>query len=204
MLEKNIDAPVGKRQKTKEKNRRIILAAAKAAFSAHGYEAVSIRDIIGATDLASGTFYNYFNDKEAVFVAVMKQEVIKVSDALCTIRQAATDLESFIHDSYLHVFRFFHAEPKLFELIDRSEQQIRELYKFGVLGTTMDDLKSDLEFAIASRMIEKVDVDYMAAALYGLGYEMVRVQVNRGENSNPSETAKIATNLILNGLTKPQ
>lgn len=190
----------GKREQNKEKNRRLIMAAAKDVFTERGFDAVSIREIIGETGLASGTFYNYFNDKESVFVAVMKQEILEFSDTLTKIRHNASDIESFMYGSYLHVFRFFHQQPKLFQLMDRNEVQVRELYKFGVLETTMNDLRNDLDFAVSSGMIPEVDIDYLAAALYGLGYEMVRVMVERGDAGDPAEAARIASDLALKGL----
>ena len=59
-----IDAPVaGKREATKAANRAAILAAARVVFADIGFGAASVRDIIRRTDLATGTFYNYFPDK---------------------------------------------------------------------------------------------------------------------------------------------
>src|SRR5262249_5306405 len=54
----------GKRERNKQANRQAILDAAQKIFLARGYDAVTIRDVIGETELASGTFYNYFRTKE--------------------------------------------------------------------------------------------------------------------------------------------
>ena len=61
---------MGKRARAKEANRRAILDAARVVFARIGYEAANIRDIIRETNLASGTFYNYFKSKEEVFEAI--------------------------------------------------------------------------------------------------------------------------------------
>ena len=63
---------VSKREQTKASNRAAILAAAGDAFSELGYGATTVRDIVRRTDLASGTFYNYFPDKETVFRALVE------------------------------------------------------------------------------------------------------------------------------------
>ena len=55
-----------KRAQTKLENRRAILTAAREVFAEIGYEAASVRDIIGRTGLASGTFYNYYRSKEEI------------------------------------------------------------------------------------------------------------------------------------------
>ena len=54
----------GKRAHAKEQNRRIILDAARRVFAQMGYSGATVRDVIRATPLASGTFYNYFRSKE--------------------------------------------------------------------------------------------------------------------------------------------
>ena len=66
-------AATGRRERTKAANRAALLAAARDVFGELGYEAVGVRDIVRRTDLASGTFYNYFPDKEAVFRAVVEE-----------------------------------------------------------------------------------------------------------------------------------
>src|SRR5215217_2634302 len=61
-----------RRERTKAANRAAILAAGRECFAARGYDAVGVRDIVRGTDLASGTFYNYFPDKQAVFRALFE------------------------------------------------------------------------------------------------------------------------------------
>jgi AcrR family transcriptional regulator len=63
----------GKRERTKRANREALLAAAREVFSDIGYGAASVRDIVRGTDLASGTFYNYFPDKESVLRALVDE-----------------------------------------------------------------------------------------------------------------------------------
>lgn len=57
----------GKREETKASNRQAIIDAARRVFAELGYGATTVRDIIRETELASGTFYNYFKSKEEVF-----------------------------------------------------------------------------------------------------------------------------------------
>src|SRR5262249_34993997 len=63
----------GKRAQTKDRNRQALLDAAREVFTEMGFGAASIRDIVRRTDLASGTFYNYFPDKETIFGAVLEE-----------------------------------------------------------------------------------------------------------------------------------
>ncbi len=48
------------------RNRAALLGAAETLFAARGVDAVSVDEIVGAADLAKGTFYNHFADKDAL------------------------------------------------------------------------------------------------------------------------------------------
>ena len=63
----------GPREATKAANRAAILRAAREVFADIGYGAATVRDIVRRTDLATGTFYNYFPDKESVLRALVDE-----------------------------------------------------------------------------------------------------------------------------------
>ena len=63
---------MSRREATKEANRAALLDAAREVFAEYGYPGTGVRDIVRRTDLASGTFYNYFDSKEAIFAAVLE------------------------------------------------------------------------------------------------------------------------------------
>jgi AcrR family transcriptional regulator len=66
-------APRGEGRKAKSIARRdAILAAALAEFSARGFEATRLDDVAKRADVAKGTIYLYFRDKESLF-----QELIR-------------------------------------------------------------------------------------------------------------------------------
>jgi len=89
----------GKRERTKTANREAILAAAREVFTKLGYGATTVRDIIRATDLASGTFYNYFKSKEEVFQAIQDENALRVRPRLRAERIRARSVEEFISGS---------------------------------------------------------------------------------------------------------
>lgn len=55
------------RQK-KDAKRTAMMQAAVGVFATKGYHAATVRDIVAAADVAVGTFYFYFPDKESLFV----------------------------------------------------------------------------------------------------------------------------------------
>ena len=59
-----------------------LVAAAREAFAQHGYAGVNVADICSAADVAKGTFYRYFDSKEAIFLAAARSTVEAVGEQL--------------------------------------------------------------------------------------------------------------------------
>ena len=96
----------GRRAQTKARNREAILAAARRVFAEQGYEAASVRDIIRRTDLASGTFYNYFRSKEAIARALAADAAHRLRPLLRAEREKAVDLEAWLDGAIRAYFDF--------------------------------------------------------------------------------------------------
>ena len=79
----------GRRERTKAANRAAILRAAREVFGEIGYGAASVRDIVRRTDLATGTFYNYFPDKESVLHALVDELAGEARRRVRAARRAA-------------------------------------------------------------------------------------------------------------------
>lgn len=69
-------APAGK-EKAAEK-RALILAAALDEFSQKGFAAARLDDVAKRADVAKGTIYLYFKDKEALFQELLRAEISPV------------------------------------------------------------------------------------------------------------------------------
>src|ERR671927_566632 len=67
------EAGAGRREERKAQNRQKLLEAARKVFAEKGLGEATARDIVRETDLASGTFYNYFRDKEDAFRALLEE-----------------------------------------------------------------------------------------------------------------------------------
>ena len=97
-------APNGKREATKQANRAAILDAAREVFADIGFGAATVRDIVRRTALATGTFYNYFPDKESVLVALVEKSAGEARVRVRAARREATTLEALIRDGFRAYF----------------------------------------------------------------------------------------------------
>jgi len=60
---------------TKRQTRKQILAAAKAMFRRHGFDAATTRDIARESGVAAGTLFNYFDSKEEIAFTLLCERV---------------------------------------------------------------------------------------------------------------------------------
>lgn len=72
-------------RKKKDAKRTAMMQAAVRVFAEKGYHAATVRDIVNAADVAVGTFYFYFPDKETLFVHLYEETA---DFLLQTIQQA--------------------------------------------------------------------------------------------------------------------
>ena len=191
----------GRRERTKAQNRTAILEAARVVFAELGYDAAGVRDVIRRTDLASGTFYNYFPDKESVFRAVLDESAQEVRRRLRDVRSGARTLEAFVGDAYRAWFAFLVEDQLMFELLQRNAGTIRALFGDPILGAGVEDLLDDLRAAINRGDIPAHDADYMAGAMAGVALEL-GVRMAEREPPDIDGAARFATELFLGGIAR--
>jgi AcrR family transcriptional regulator len=191
----------GKRERTKAQNRAAILTAAREVFAELGYDAAGVRDVIRRTDLASGTFYNYFPDKEAVFRDVLDESAQEVRRRLREVRARATTVEEFVGEAYRAWFEFLVEDELMFELMQRNAGPIRALFGDPILGAGVDELLDDLRAAIARGDLPPFDADYMAGAMAGAALEL-GVRMTERKPADVEGAARFATDLFLAGIAR--
>ena len=104
-----------------ERTLRKILDAARAEFGERGFSESSIVGITQRAGVALGTFYTYFDSKEAVFQALVRDMSAQVRDHVAPAFKGATDaldgerraLESFL--------KFARKHRDVYRIIDEAE-----------------------------------------------------------------------------------
>jgi AcrR family transcriptional regulator len=195
------DSSPGRREATKVANRAAIITAARAVFAEMGYGSATVRDVVRRTDLASGTFYNYFPDKESLFRAVLEESAIEIRARVRAARREATSLEEFVAAGYREYFGFLASDPQAFELMRRNSGTIRAMFDEPIFGAGVDELAADLRAAIALGIVPELDAEYMAAAMVGAALE-VGVTMVRREPPDVEGATRFATSVLLGGIER--
>ena len=180
-----MDAVTSKRQRIKQQNRQFILDAARRVFAEQGYGAATIRDIIRATPLAAGTFYNYFTSKDDVRRALDAEMATTLRPFLSEGRAQAATAEEFLSAFFSASFAL-KAGPTG-AMID--------------LGAGFEDLRADLEEAVARGLFRPLDAGALAAALLAAAGEIAkRLSAEGGDVAKATEEATL---LFLRGVQPP-
>ncbi len=192
----------GRRAQNRAHNRQAILQSAIQLFGVRGFGATTVRDIIRQTDLAAGTFYNYFNNKEEVFRAIVDNVGATLRSQLRAVRHQATSFEEFIAASFRVYFTYYAKHPDIYMML-RSNQT----YNGSLIAmedhqarTGLHELRADVAAAMESGVIPSQDIDYLTAAIGGVAFSLVAEMMVR-RPVDPEKAVQFATRLFLNGMS---
>jgi AcrR family transcriptional regulator len=141
------------RAKRSAERRAAILAAALEEFSARGFAATRLDDVARRADVAKGTIYLHFADKETLFQELLRTElgpvvdaVMQVSHADIRLRQSAEQLiEVFAREIFetrrKDVIRLVITEGTRFPVL-------AEFYYHEVIARVMETIRSMLRRAV--------------------------------------------------------
>src|SRR5271170_2269842 len=76
--------------------RRQIVQGARAIFLAQGFDAASMSDIARAAGVSKGTLYVYFDNKEQLFGAIVREECLVHAEGVFNLDPADRDVEGVL------------------------------------------------------------------------------------------------------------
>lgn len=191
--------PSGKREQTKIQNRQLILDAARQVFAELGYGATTVRDIIRATPLASGTFYNYFKSKEEVYQAIRDEVALAIRPRLHDERMKAGTVEEFISCTFRTFFEYVSADHMNFRTMRHAADTSRLRVDTPEVIAGFEELREDIDNAIAKHVFPQVDPDFLMAAIVGVAFEVAERMLKR-EPYDPQAASDFATALFMGGV----
>lgn len=156
----------------RESRRRAVLDASLRVFSERGYHATRIADLIEAAGIARGTFYLYFESKNAIFHELLDELLARVRASVEGVDTGANAPP--LRDQLLAIVRrvlaTFHEHPALTRLVLRSapgldEEVDRKLAAF--YGSLHAWLAESLRNAMALGLVRTLDDQEIAWSIVG-------------------------------------
>lgn len=189
----------GRREQNKAENRAALLKAARTVFAEIGYGAAGVRDIVRRTDLASGTFYNYFKDKAEIFEAVVREMSVELMRRHRGGRAKARTAEEFFRSHISVYINFVVNDPEILAFGRNNVTPIRALIQQPDLQAMSRQLYDDVKAAIERGVLPQVDPAYLVAALSGVVFEISVTMVSRDPIDTES-AIDFATRFMMGGI----
>jgi AcrR family transcriptional regulator len=193
------NAEPGKRDQTKLANRTAILQAGRDVFAELGYEGTTVRDIIRRTQLASGTFYNYFKSKDEVFHALHDESVARFKPMLAQARKEAGDnFEAYMISAFAAYFQFLLRDNIIERAMAQRPDWTRVRFDTPETLAMFDELKTEISAFAAETKLFAINVEMLTAAIIGIAQE-IGDRILRGKIDDIDAAARFAAHFVLGG-----
>jgi AcrR family transcriptional regulator len=157
-------------EQKRHERRDAILRAAEHVFCVRGYPDASIADVIDAAQISRGTFYLYFDSKDAVYLELIERFTALMTQALQVVDPRDADPAERIHENIQRVVDVALTHPDLTQLVLREsrglnqalDQRLDRLYDF-LHSMVVGALVKGAEYGFIRKVYEPV----VATALIG-------------------------------------
>jgi TetR/AcrR family transcriptional repressor of nem operon len=124
----------------KQETREKLMASSRAIAKQGGFASTSVDALMSSIGLTGGAFYNHFSSKQALFEALIAEEMENSSEMLAGDASAESDHVAKCLRSYLSTFHAMHPEdgcvlPTLGAEISRATPEVREQVEQAVKRT---------------------------------------------------------------------
>ncbi|HEY3141831.1 MAG TPA: helix-turn-helix domain-containing protein [Acidimicrobiales bacterium] len=186
-----------RRKEQAEASRAGLIEAARQCFTAQGYEATTVAEILDRAGMARGALYHYFpGGKREIFQAVFET----INDEFHRRRDALLVLDSPLAriGAGVRIFLDLCTEDDFarIALVDAPQLVPGQSER----GTTYALLRANLEEARTAREIRRCDIDVTAMALYGAIRAAGEFVMTAEQRQKAAKTAARSLDLLLDGL----
>lgn len=199
-------ASEGKAPRTERGQRtlRKILDAALEEFGERGFSDGSIVGITQRARVALGTFYTYFDSKEAIFQEVVRDMSAQVRDRVAPEFKNASDAIDGERRALEAFLRFASEHRDVYRIIDEAEfvepQGFREHYETTASRIAARLSKARDQGEIDGRLSD-ADIDVLAWALMGANV-FLGLRFSVWSNGDAARVAEVTSGMLRKGLTR--
>jgi AcrR family transcriptional regulator len=185
--------------------RHQILDAAKHVFADAGYHGASIHAIIERAEIARGTFYLYFESKEAVFGALLDEAMTELRRRIVRIDTGpgARPPKDQLNDSLASLLEFIVSDRPLASVL-LSSSSTPDAEAAARLAAFYTEVRSvialSLETGVQIGLLRPCHPERTAAALLGMVRGIVEHCVSRGADQPIHDVTRELIDLALVGV----
>jgi len=197
-----------RREREKIAHRDEIFAAALDLFSEKGYHNVSMHEIAEKAEFAIGTLYKFFENKEALYKALVMEQADKFHRALTEAIEGARDeiekirnyikAKGKIFRANVSMIRLYFAETRgaSFNIMAGLDSEIREQY-----GHFLETLASVFASGMEKKRFKKIaDPYHLAVAIESLTNAFLLLWLEAPDRHPYPEDPDVILNILFKGL----
>jgi AcrR family transcriptional regulator len=182
------------------RTRRALLDAAAFEFGQVGFHDASISGITRRAGVALGSFYTYFDSKDAIFRALVRDLSGQVRDAVAPAIAAAPDGIAAEQAGLEHFLAFVRTHRELYRIVDEAEFVDAESFRLHYQGTA-DRIAARLRAAADRGEIRDDVSDVHAWAVMGMNVFLGLRFAIWDDARQTTAVASVAGDLLRHGLT---
>jgi len=203
MAEQIEAAPTAKTPKTERGRRtlRALLNAAAEEFGEKGFHEAAISRITARAGVATGSFYVYFDSKEAIFTALVRDLSSQVRDFVGPKIQEAPDQLSAERAGQAAYLDFVRRHKEIYRIIDESEFVDPAGYRDHYTQTAQR-IAARLEAGMARGEIARGNAEIRAWALMGMNV-FLGLRFGVWGEEDVGDVAAEAGRMIAHGMAPP-
>jgi len=159
-----------------DKRKKMLLSRAKKLFSKRGYYQTQISDIVKEANIARGTLYQYFRNKDDIFITLLQSAYdewqASVAKEMETLDVRALSPTEYVQFRLRNTLSFYAKDPELSNImlrmgiglpknlvavIDRLDREI------------IEEMSAEIGWAVKRGLVRKdVDIELAANLFYGV------------------------------------
>ena len=180
---------------------RKLLEAAAQEFGQRGYHEAAITGITQRAGVALGTFYTYFESKEELFRALVRDMSHATRQHVAEAVRGAPDRLAAERIGLAAFIAFTRGHPELYRIIEEAQFVAEDAYREHYL-TFVDGYRRNLAAAAARGEIGEGPDELRAWALIGMSVFLGMRYAIWNKDMDPAEVADHAIDLVSEGLRK--
>jgi AcrR family transcriptional regulator len=173
----------------RQRTRGRLVEAARRVIGRRGVEATTILDITSEADVGFGTFYNYFDSKDAILDAATAEATEELAHALDRLNERLQDPAEILAVAVRHCVRMVDRDPIWAWFVVRTS-----LYQEQMAAVHGQRLAADLRRGVESRRFPETDVRLLNHVIGGAVFGVMRAHLDGG--LGPDADAELAAAVL--------
>ena len=203
------DPNLSRKERERQFKRKEILSAACRIFADKGFDAATLDEIAEASEYGKGTLYNYFQNKEDIYIALLESILIEYITVHERISENSKNFYDYLMNMTVEIFNYSISDENTFLLLMRmrripggdllfknSEKVLDYLKKINTINSKY------VNEAIASEQIRNIDVESFLVLYRNMTFSYIYnlKYCKNQENIDVHKEASLLIDIIFNGI----